>query len=99
MIKVISAAIKHPTNRSIDDFFRYWRERHGPLFARKLELRRYVQHFSITEAYRAKAHPTHDRASMFWSDDLDTLRVPQQSARLNEVISPADRDLYSWYVA
>jgi uncharacterized protein (TIGR02118 family) len=99
MIKIISAANRHPENRLIGDFFRYWREYHGPLFARTPELRRYVQHFSIPDAYGGTPRPTHDGASMFWYDDIDTLRNPPESPRLIEVISEADRDLFAWYVA
>jgi uncharacterized protein (TIGR02118 family) len=98
MIKVISAANQHPTNRSRADFFQYWRQRHGPLFARTPELRRYVQHFSVAEAYGGDQSPTHDGASMFWYEDLDALRNAV-SPRLGEVITSADGDLYQWYVA
>ena len=98
MIKVISAANQHPTNRSRDDFFQYWRQRHGPLFARTPELRRYVQHFSEPDAYQTDQPPTHDGASMFWYDDLDALRSAV-SPRLADVITSADGELYAWYVA
>jgi uncharacterized protein (TIGR02118 family) len=98
MIKVISAANLHPTNRTRADFFQYWRERHGPLFARTPELKRYVQHFSVPEAYAGDPTPTHDGASMFWYEDLDALRNAV-SPRLDEVITSADGDLFQWYVA
>jgi uncharacterized protein (TIGR02118 family) len=99
MIKVISAANKHSDNRSTDEFFRYWRERHGPLFARTPEVRRYVQHFSLSAARDGTPSPTHDGASMFWYDDLDALRTAPQSPKLSEVVRLADGDLYEWYVA
>jgi uncharacterized protein (TIGR02118 family) len=98
VIKVISGANQHPTHRSRDDFFNYWRQRHGPLFARTPELRRYVQHFSLSEAYQTDQPPTHDGASMFWYDDLDALRN-QVSPKLADVITSADGELYAWYVA
>jgi uncharacterized protein (TIGR02118 family) len=98
MIKIISAANMHPSNRSREEFFRYWRERHGPLFSRTPQLRRYVQHFSVPEAYAGNARPTHDGASMFWYDDLESLRSAP-SPKLAEVMSPGDGDLYDWYVA
>ena len=50
MIKIVSAAIKHPQHRSQQEFQQYWTERHGPLFARTPQLRRYVQHHSLPEA-------------------------------------------------
>ncbi|MBV9327510.1 MAG: EthD family reductase [Chloroflexi bacterium] len=97
MIKIISAANLHPTNRGRDEFFRYWRERHGPLFAHTPRLRRYVQHFSLPEAYASNQPPTHDGASMFWYDDLDALR-DQRSPTLAEAITAAEPDLYAHYV-
>jgi len=98
MIKIISAANLHPTNRSRDEFFEYWRQRHGPLFARTPRLRRYVQHFSLPEAYSTDQPPTHDGASMFWYDDIDALRTTE-SPTLASVITAADGALYDHYVA
>jgi len=96
VIKVIAGAIKHPTNRSLADFHAYWGQKHGPLFACTPELRRYVQHHTLPEAYASSPRPTHDGASMFWYDDLDAMRA--SSPLLGEVISPRDGDLYEWYV-
>jgi uncharacterized protein (TIGR02118 family) len=98
VIKIISAANMHPTRRTRDEFFHYWRNRHGRLFARTPEAQRYVQHFSLPEAYTGGPTPTHDGASMFWYEDLDALRSTT-SPTLAEVITPADGDLYDWYVA
>jgi len=96
VIKVIAGAVKHPTNRSLADFHAYWGQRHGPLFARTPELRRYVQHHTLAEAYGGSPRPTHDGASMFWYDDLEALRAP--SPLLGDVIGPQDDELYEWYV-
>jgi uncharacterized protein (TIGR02118 family) len=97
MIKIVSAANRHPTNRSLDDFFRYWREHHGPLYGRTPTLRRYVQHFSVPEARGTAAAPTHDGASMFWFDDLDGMVAA--SPRLDEAVTSAEPELFDWYVA
>jgi len=97
VIKVISGALRHPTNRSLTDFHRYWGERHGPLFARTPGLRRYVQHHTLPEAYGGSPHPTHDGASMFWYDDLAALLQP--SPLLCDVLKSDERELYDWYVA
>lgn len=97
MIKVSAGANRHPTNRSLADFQRYWAETHGPLFARTPELRRYVQHVTLLEAYGGTPAPTHDGVSMFWYDDLEVLRHPPESPRLSEAIRPGG-DLYDWYV-
>lgn len=98
MIKIISAANMHPSNRARDEFFSYWRLRHGPLFAKTPTLRRYVQHFSLDAAYDGSSTPTHDGASMFWYDDIEALRNPA-SPLLSDVITEADGVLYEHYVA
>ncbi len=51
MIRVIAPALRHPTNRDLAEFHRYWAENHGPLYAQTKSLRRYVQHLTIKEAY------------------------------------------------
>jgi uncharacterized protein (TIGR02118 family) len=98
MIKIVSAAIKHPHNRSAEEFQKYWIERHGPLFARTPPLRRYVQHHSLAEASSSSIRPTHQGASMFWFDDIDAMGT-SPSPRLSEAITADDGDLYDWYVA
>src|SRR5438046_2674052 len=60
VIKVIAGANRHPTNRSLGEFQRYWAEKHGPLFSKTPELRRYVQHITLPEAYGGDPAPTHD---------------------------------------
>src|SRR5919202_3814497 len=99
MIKVLAGAIKHPVNRSQEEFHRYWIERHGPLFSRTPELRRYVQHHTLPEAYSGNVAATMHGASMFWYDDLDVLRRPPPSPRLSDVVGPENAALYEWYVA
>jgi len=98
MLKIISAANKHPANRSPAEFHAYWIERHGPLFARTPALRRYVQHHTLPAAYGGNPAPTHDGASMFWYDDVDALRTAS-SPLLRDAITSADGDLFEWYVA
>ena len=75
MIKVLAPALRHPTNRSLEDFHRYWGESHGPLFANTKALRGYVQHLTLPEAYEGQPEPTFDGVSMFWYDDLETMGV------------------------
>jgi uncharacterized protein (TIGR02118 family) len=69
VIKVVAPAQRHPTNRSLADFHRYWGESHGPLFSNSKGLRRYVQHLTLPEAYGADPAPTYDGVSMFWYDE------------------------------
>jgi uncharacterized protein (TIGR02118 family) len=98
MIKIVSAAIKHPQNRTREEFQQYWTERHGPLFARTPQLRRYVQHHSLPEAESSSIRPTHHGASMFWFDEVDGLSAAP-SPVLSEAITPADGILHEHYVA
>jgi len=99
MIKVLAGANKHPVNRTQEEFHQYWIERHGPLFSKTPELRRYVQHHSLPEAYSGTPTPNLHGASMFWYDSLDVMRSVQPSPRLSEAITPTDGVIYDHYVA
>jgi uncharacterized protein (TIGR02118 family) len=76
VIKVIAPAQRHPTNRRLADFHNYWGESHGPLFANTKNLRRYVQHLTLPEAYWIDPAPTYDGCSMFWYDEYEALAAP-----------------------
>jgi uncharacterized protein (TIGR02118 family) len=76
MIKVVAPALRHPANRSLADFHRYWAESHGPLFSTTRQLRGYVQHLTLPEAYEGLPAPTFDGVSMFWYDDLAAQDIP-----------------------
>jgi uncharacterized protein (TIGR02118 family) len=75
VIKVLAPAQRHPTNRTLAQFHRYWGESHGPLFSNTRVLRRYVQHLTLPEAYDLHLAPTFDGISMFWFDDYAARRV------------------------
>jgi uncharacterized protein (TIGR02118 family) len=75
VIKVLAPAQRHPTNRSLEGFHRYWAESHGPLFANTRSLRRYVQHLTLPEAYGVDPAPTFDGVSMFWFEAAESRRV------------------------
>ena len=98
-VKVLAGAIKHPVNRTQEEFHRYWQTLHGPMFGHTPEVRRYVQHHTLPEAYGGEPAPTLHGASMFWYDDLDALRNPPPSPKLADAIGPDERELYEWYVA
>ncbi len=87
MIKVIAPALRHPTNRPLPEFHDYWATTHGPLFANTRNVRRYVQHLTLPEAYGGVPEPTFDGVSMFWYDDLESQR------RLGPVEDPETFDL------
>jgi uncharacterized protein (TIGR02118 family) len=69
VIKVIAPALRHPRNRTLEDFHRYWAETHGPLFCNTRRLRGYVQHLTLPEAYGGDPAPTYDGVSMFFYDN------------------------------
>jgi uncharacterized protein (TIGR02118 family) len=101
MIKVICASVKHPTNRSLADFNRYWSEYHAPLVAKTPEIKRYTVLQNLPEASESGLPaPTHDGASIAWYEDYDALRNSPASPKLSQVIDKdADAALYEWYVA
>jgi uncharacterized protein (TIGR02118 family) len=97
VIKVASAAQRHPSNRQLDAFRRYWAVSHGPLFSNSLRLRRYVQHLTLPEAYGVEPAPTFDGVSIFWYDDLEARRLgasgPQADA-LRQAVIDDDAQLF-----
>jgi uncharacterized protein (TIGR02118 family) len=97
MIKVVAPAQRHPKNRSLADFHRYWEVSHGPLFANTRTLRRYVQHLTLPEAYGKDPAPTFDGVSMFWYDDFETAMRPTAdpvALALREEVFKDDRQLF-----
>ena len=86
MIKVVAPAQHHPTNRSLAEFHQYWGETHGPLFANTANLRRYVQHLTLPEAYGGDPAPTFDGVSMFWYDELATEFAPAGDREAFELV-------------
>lgn len=98
MIKRIGCAIRHPSNRSLEDFQTYWATHHGPLFTHTPDLLRYVQHITLPEAYGGTPAPTHDGVSMFWYAGMESVTDPPQSPKLADVVPPSHTDTYEWYV-
>jgi uncharacterized protein (TIGR02118 family) len=98
MIKIASPALRHPQNRSLDDFHNYWGESHGPLFSQTKTLRRYVQHLTLHDAYGGNPAPTWDGLSMFWFDTPEAFVVDSSSPRevqaLREEVGKDDRQLF-----
>lgn len=90
MIKILAPAHRHPRNRSLADFHRYWARTHGPMFANTPSLRRYVQHLTLPAAYGHEPAPTFDGASVFWYDELQVQRPvaadPEVAALLRAVL-------------
>ena len=96
MIKVLAPALRHPTNRSLVDFHRYWADTHGPLYVNSPRLRRYVQHLTLPEAYGGEPAPTFDGVSMFWFDELADYGMPAdpEGRALLEAVIADDRQLF-----
>jgi len=96
MLKVISPAIINPGTRSLAEFQNYWAQSHGPLFANTKHCRAYVQHLTLPESYDGTPKPTHDGASMFWYDDLDSMRLPStaDAEALSAAVRSDDRQLF-----
>jgi uncharacterized protein (TIGR02118 family) len=86
MIKVIAPALRHPTNRTLEDFHRYWAESHGPLFSNTRNLRGYVQHLTLPEAYGGAPEPTYDGISMFFYDDLEHQGTPTSDPEVLDLL-------------
>jgi hypothetical protein len=73
MIRLIAAALKHPTHRTLGEFQRYWADSHAPLCARAAAVQRLTLHLTLDEAYGDEPAPTFDGASISWFDDLEAL--------------------------
>jgi uncharacterized protein (TIGR02118 family) len=97
VIKVVAPALMHPGARNLQEFHNYWAQSHGPLFSQTKDLRRYVQHLTLPEAYGHDPAPTYDGVSMFWYDDLEALRTPSnlpEAIALREAVHDDDRQLF-----
>ena len=97
MIKVLAPAQKNPNSRTMAEFQNYWGESHGPLFSNTKDLRRYVQHLTLPESYAGTPKPTYDGVSMFWYDDLEVLRTPNNDPKavaLRQAVVEDDRQLF-----
>jgi uncharacterized protein (TIGR02118 family) len=95
VIKVIGCAIRHPSNRTLEEFQDYWATHHGPLFSHTPDLLRYVQHITLPEAYGGTPAPTHDGVSVFWFADLNAMA---HSPTLADSVPETSTDSYEWYV-
>jgi uncharacterized protein (TIGR02118 family) len=86
MVKVVAPAQRHSTNRTLAQFQNYWAESHGPLFANTENLRRYVQHITLTEAYGIDPAPSFDGVSMFWFDGWEAFTAPKTDPELSRLM-------------
>ena len=77
MIKLVYCIRKKP-DLSDEEFFRYWKDVHGPLGAKIPRLRKLVQSHRITIS--ADTHqPSYDGIAELWFDDVASLLAARQS--------------------
>ena len=91
MIKLISLMYKKP-ELGYEEFYRYWKEKHGPLAARIIPgLRRYVQNHPVkipSLEYEA------DGLAELWFDDLEAYknsRIWRQSNDAKPLLDDEDK--------
>ena len=73
MIRLIAAALKHPTHRTLGEFHQYWADSYGPLYARAMAARRLTLHLTLDEAYGDEPAPSFDGVSIAVFDHLEGL--------------------------
>jgi uncharacterized protein (TIGR02118 family) len=79
--------VTHRAGMPIKEFFRYWRDEHGPLMKGLPEVRRYVQSHTRPSIYESGRVPAYDGVAMSWYDSTQALREAAQTpgfARLRE---------------
>ena len=77
MVKVLTF-ITRKAGMPLDEFQKYWRERHPDAVTRLPGIRRYVQSHVLPAMY-AKGEPPHDGIAEVWADDTNALRQMTQS--------------------
>ena len=77
MIKLVSC-ISKKASLTDEEFFRYWRNVHGPIGARIPRLRKLVQSHRVTIV--GDAHqPAYDGMAELWFDDMEALLAARRS--------------------
>jgi uncharacterized protein (TIGR02118 family) len=77
VVKVITF-LKRKAGMPVEEFQRYWRERHPVVVTRLPGVRRYVQSHALAASYRER-EPVHDGIAEVWADDTDALRAMTRS--------------------
>jgi uncharacterized protein (TIGR02118 family) len=77
MVKVITF-LKRKAGMPVEEFQRYWRERHPEVVTRLPGIRRYIQSHTLLSAYR-NGEPIYDGIAEVWADDTTALRAMTQS--------------------
>ena len=77
MVKVITF-LKRKAGMPVEEFQRYWRERHPEAVMRLPGIRRYVQSHTLASTYGV-GDPVYDGIAEVWADDTGVLRSMTQS--------------------
>jgi uncharacterized protein (TIGR02118 family) len=78
MVKLVYCITKK-TGLTDEEFFRYWRDVHGPVGARIPRLRKLVQSHRLSVP-GDKHRPDYDGIAELWFDDIDALLAARQSS-------------------
>ncbi len=78
MIKLVYC-ISKKAGFTDEEFFRYWRNVHGPIGARIPRLRKLVQSHRLTVPGDAR-QPDYEGMAELWFDDMEALLAARQSA-------------------
>jgi uncharacterized protein (TIGR02118 family) len=77
VVKVITF-LKRKAGMPVEEFQRYWRDRHPEAVTRLPGIRRYVQSHTLATTYEA-GEPVYDGIAEVWADDTGALRTMTQS--------------------
>jgi uncharacterized protein (TIGR02118 family) len=78
MVKVITF-LKRQAGMPVEEFQRYWRDRHPEAVMRLPGIRRYVQSHTLASTYGAGGEPVYDGIAEVWADDTGALRAMTRS--------------------
>lgn len=88
MVKLVYCITKKP-GLTDEEFFRYWKNIHGPLGVRIPGLRRLVQSRRLNVP-GDKHHPSYDGMAELWFDNVESLLAARQSPEWK--VSTEDED-------
>jgi uncharacterized protein (TIGR02118 family) len=101
MIKLVYCITKKP-GMSDEEFFRYWKEVHGPLGARIPGLRKLVQSHRLTVP-GDKNRPDYDGMAELWFDNVEALiaarQSPEWSASTEDEVNFIDHSKVAYFVS
>jgi uncharacterized protein (TIGR02118 family) len=101
MIKVVYCIAKKP-GLTDEEFFRYWKNVHGPIGARLPGLRKLVQSHAIKRSDDARP-PDFDGMAELWFDDMEALlaarKSPEWQASTDDERNFIDHKKVAYFVA